>query len=216
MQDSLHRTGALAGLEKLIPRMTLGSWSASRPQLALAAAALRTITAAIAGHPRNAGSFLALHPLKHLIKAVSLPANEAAPVAAMQCLQALCAADAGVRPAVVAAGGVGALSRALQGARGGLAQGQSEDLVEAAVRTLACVAVGDPGGQLEAVQGARMTRATLQPIPALDPAVRIFKSCWRTLHRQQWSGRARGMCSKGSVTRREEQRPASAGAPAWR
>ena len=159
VQDSLASTGALAGLERLTPRLTLGSWSASRSQLPLAAAAMRAIAAAIASHPGNAAAYLQLNPLKPLVNCLALPmGSERAPVAAMSCLQALCAAAPAARAAAAAAGAIGALVAALQSGQKGLQAQMRTAYVEAAVRALAAIVKDTPDAQRIACKGVLKSR----------------------------------------------------------
>ena len=154
LQDAVAHTGALVGLERLVPRITLGSWSAAKPQLRLAAAAIRALTAAVTDCADNANAVLQLEPMKPLVRATSLPANDTAPLCAMRCIQALCVAAPRARHDFVAAGGAAALLALLQRAHGGLVSGQADEVVEAVVRTLAVVSDGVPATQHEVIKGA--------------------------------------------------------------
>lgn len=159
MQDSIQRTAVLESLERLVPRMTVGSWASARGQLSLAGAALRAVTAAIRGHQSNAAHFLALAPLKPLVRCLSLPANEPTPLCALRCLDALCATDAAARAELYSVGGVAALAMLAQAAPGGMAK-PLPDLREAAVVTLASAVASTPDAQLQASKSA-------PPLPTL-------------------------------------------------
>jgi hypothetical protein len=142
----------MRALERLVPRMTIGSWSSARSQLTLAAAAIHTLTAAVSSNPQNASLFMELAPLKPLIRALSLPANEQVTTRAMECIQALCSGHRASCLQLCTHGGVAALVHILQGAQGGLSSGH-DDFVEVAVRTLTCAVDGIPECQAEACKG---------------------------------------------------------------
>lgn len=153
LQDSIGRTAVLASLERLVPRITIGSWASARGQLTLAAAALRAVTAAIQGHASNAAQFLAQQPLKPLVRCLSLPANEPTPLCALHCLKALCDAHTVARTDLCAAGGIAALATLAEAAPGGMAR-PLPDLREAAVVTLASAVTDTPEAQLQASKSA--------------------------------------------------------------
>ena len=151
VQASLQSTAALPALQAFLPRITIGSWAASRAQLRLIAAALSALSAALAHCPSNAAAFLALAPAPHLVRSMRLPANDEACVAAADCVHALCAAHAPAAADLAAAGAVPVLvdvAAAAQGAPG-------EALRRAALRALSAVAAGAPAAQLAACSGAQ-------------------------------------------------------------
>jgi hypothetical protein len=153
LQVSVSSTALLPALEVLIPRLTIGSWASSRGQLGLAAASLRAITAAITDDAANVEAFLNTNPLKPLVRALSLPANEEAPVCAMRCVQALCNASRVAQANLHEHKAVNVLTKLVQMTPGGFPAKQN-DLKHVALRSLASLVDGFPDAQAEACQGA--------------------------------------------------------------
>jgi hypothetical protein len=153
LQVSVSSTALLPALEVLIPRLTIGSWASSRGQLGLAAASLRAITAAITDDAANVEAFLNTNPLKPLVRALSLPANEEAPVCAMRCVQALCNASRVAQANLHEHKAVNVLTELVQMPPGGFPAKQN-DLKQVALGSLASLVDGFPDAQAEACQGA--------------------------------------------------------------
>jgi hypothetical protein len=151
----VRSTSLFPALEVLVPRLTIGSWATARGQLGLAAASLRAITAAITDDPANVQVFLDTNPLKPLVRSLSLPANEEAPVCAMRCVQALCHASRAARIELHKHKAVTVLTELVQLPPGGLVD-KFSDYKQSALRTLSSVVDGFADAQAEACQGACM------------------------------------------------------------
>jgi hypothetical protein len=162
-QVSVQSTCIMAELERLIPRMVIGSWSASRQQLAVSSAALCAAGAAAEGCRENAECFGRCSNFRPLVRALGLPPNEAACLAAIRCVRHMARASADARAALQQHGAVAELAQHVRGVCGALVTDQDREVCTEAVRALEAVVSGAPRAQVSTASGAPRCHGQLTP-----------------------------------------------------